>query len=355
MPRLRILALVAALTVLAALPSSASARSDYDEDKAQYDQEVGFGDQSIAIFDQEPFQRLAIRRTRLIVAWNIMNDQQKLLEATHYVRRSAAEGNLVLLHLGDKTPGNATDENPLPSAKRYADHLDRLVPYFHELGVREFGVWNEANHHSQPTDRKPRRAAELFMEMWRAVHLKSGQGCRYPKCRVVALDVLDEGGAEDYIDEFYDRLNRTYDERSRTVGIHTYSSVNRLRNKQVSEMISALRSNVRQPNIWVTEVGGLLAFGSPNGPYPCDPDDPESVARAEERQAEAIRWMFQQMRTYHRYLDRLYFYNWFGQDCRRGTRNGKPFNAFDSGIARSDGTPRDGYYEFQRKARDYRR
>lgn len=354
MPRFP-LALVAALTALLALPLSASADSRYDESKAEYDQEVGFGDQSIRIFDEKPFQRLEIRRTRLIVPWNVMDDQQELLKATQYVQRSAAEGNLVLLHLGDETPGNATDENPLPSAKKYERHMDRLVPYFYDLGVREFGVWNEANHRSQPTDKEPRRAAELFMEMWRAVHLKSGQGCEYPKCRVLALDVLDEGDAEDYIDAFYDRLNSTYDERSRTVGIHNYSSVNRFRNKQVSEMISAFRSNVRKPNIWVTEVGGLVAFGSPDGAFPCDPDDPESVQRAEDHQDKAIRWMFQQMRTYDRYLDRLYFYNWFGQDCKQGTRNGEPFNAFDSGIVEADGTPRDGYYEFLRKARDYRR
>lgn len=356
MKRVPIPALVVALTALLALPLSASAQqSSYDESKAEYDQEVGFGDQSVRIFDEKPFQRLQIRRTRLIIPWNVMDDQAELLEATQYVQRSVAEGNLVLLHLGDETPGNATDKNPLPSPEKYEKQMDRLVPYFFDLGVREFGVWNEANHRSQPTDKAPRRAAEYFMEMWRAVHLKSGLGCEYPKCRVVALDVLDEGDAEDYIEDFYARLNNTYDQRGRTVGIHNYSSVNRFRNKQVSEMIDAFRDEIREPNIWVTEVGGLVAFGSPDGAFPCDPNDPASVARAEEHQDKAIKWMFQQMRTYEDDLDRLYFYNWFGQDCKQGTRNGEPFNAFDSGIVEADGSPRDGYYEFLRKARDYRR
>lgn len=355
MPRAPILALVAALTVLLALPLTASAQSNYDESEAKYDQEIGFGDQSIRVFDQEPFQRLQVRRTRLIIPWNVMDNQQELLEATQYVQRSVAEGDLVLLHLGDETPGNATDNKPLPSADEFEDHMDRLVPYFHDLGVREFGVWNEANHNSQPTDKSPRRAAEFFMEMWRAVHLESGQGCEYPKCRVISLDVLDEGDSEEYIDDFFGRLNNTYDQRARTVGIHSYSSVNRFRNAQVSEMIDAFNAEVRDPNIWVTEVGGLVAFGRPNGSFPCDPNSPASIQRAEDHQTKAIKWMFQQMRTYEDDLDRLYFYNWFGQDCKQGTRNGEPFNAFDSGIVEADGTPRDGYYEFLRKARDYRR
>lgn len=355
MKRVSILALTAAVSALLALPLSASADSKYDESKAEYDQEVGFSDQSIRIFDDPAFQRLEIRRTRLIVPWNVMEDGEELEKATDYVQRSVAEGNLVLLHLGDETPGNATDENPLPSPKEFEDALDALVPYFYDLGVREFGVWNEANHRSQPTDKRPDRAAELFIEAYRAIHLKSGIGCEYPRCRIVALDVLDEGDAEEYIDEFYDRLTNTYDDRAETVGMHNYSTVNRFRNKQVSEIIDAFRQENRGIDIWATEVGGLMAFGSPDGSFPCDPDDPESVARAEERQDKAIRWMFQQMRTYDRYLDRLYFYNWFGQDCRSGTRNGEPFNVFDSGIVESDGTPRDGYYEFLRKARDYRR
>lgn len=354
--RASITALAAALTALLALPLSASAQqSSYDESKAEYDQEVGFSDQSVRVFDDPAFQRLQIRRTRLIVPWNVMSNPQEKAKATQYVQRSVAEGNLVLLHLGDETPGIATDENPLPSEKEFEDALDELVPYFFGLGVTEFGVWNEANHRSQPTDKRPDRAAEYFMEAYRAIHLDSGLGCEYPKCRIVALDVLDEGDAEEYIEDFYGRLNSTYDRRGRTVGIHSYSSVNRFRNKQVSEMIDAFRDEVREPNIWVTETGGLVAFGSPDGAFPCDPNNPASVDRAEERQDKAIRWMFQQMRTYDDDLDRLYFYNWFGQDCKQGSRDGEPFNAFDSGIVEADGSPRDGYYEFLRKARDYRR
>lgn len=356
MKRVPIPALVVALTALLALPLSASAQqSSYDESEAKYDQEVGFGDQSVRIFDEEPFQRLQIRRTRLIIPWNVMDDQAELLKATQYVQRSVAEGNLVLLHLGDATPGNATDENQLPSRAKYEDALNELVPYFFDLGVREFGVWNEANHRSQPTDKRPDRAAEYFMEAYRAIHLESGIGCEFPKCRIVALDALDEGDAEEYIEEFYDRLSNAYDNRAETVGIHNYSAVNRFDNRQIGEMIRAYRRENSGIDIWATEVGGLVAFGSPEGSFPCDPNSPASVARAEERQDKAIAFMFQQMRVYDRYLDRLYFYNWFGQDCKRGTRNGEPFNAFDAGIVEADGSPREGYYEFLRRARDYRR
>ncbi len=355
MSRTLTLALAAALTALLALPLAASAAHRYDESKARYDQEVGFSDQSARIFDDPAFQRLAIRRTRLIVPWNVMDDPQELAKATQYVRRSTADGDLVLLHLGDETPGNAVDDNPLPSRKRFAKAMDELVPYFHSLGVREFGVWNEANHKSQPTDKRPDRAAEYFMEAYRAIHLKSGIGCKFPKCRIVALDALDEGDATSYIRKFYRRLNNTYDNRAETVGIHNYSAVNRFSNRVVGQMIGAFRRENRGIDIWATEVGGLVAFGSRNGSFACNPNDPDSIERAEARQDRAIRFMFKQMRTFSRHLDRLYFYNWFGNDCRYDQSRGEDFNLFDAGIVESDGDPRDGYYEFQRRARDFRR
>lgn len=355
MSRTLTLALAAALTALLALPLAASAASPYNERKARYDQEVGFSDQSARIFDDPAFQRLQIRRTRLIVPWNVMDNPQELAKATQYVRRSTADGDLVLLHLGDVSPGNAVDKNPLPSRKQYRNMMDRLVPYFFNLGVREFGVWNEANHKSQPTDRRPDRAAEYFMEAYRAVHLKSGIGCRFPRCRIVALDALDEGDAVRYIDRFYRRLNNTYDNRAETVGIHNYSAVNRFSNRLVGRMIGAFRSENRGIDIWATEVGGLVAFGSSRGSFACNPNSPRSIARAEARQERAIKFMFGQMRTFKRHLDRLYFYNWFGNDCRYDQSRGEDFNLFDAGIVESDGDPRDGYYEFQRRARDFRR
>jgi hypothetical protein len=351
-PTALIAAVAAALAALAALPAVAPA--EYDEKKARYDQEVGFGDQSVRIFDDPSFQRLAVKRTRLVVPWNVMDQPDELARATAYVRRAQQDEGLVLLHLTDATRG--VEAGPLPSRGRYEDALEELVPYFLGLGVREFGVWNEANHRSQPIDKRPERAAEFFIEMYREVHLE--QRCRFPRCRIVALDVLDEGDAEEYIDEFYDRLSSTYDDRAETVGVHNYSSVNRFRNKQLSEMITAFRRENRGIDIWITEVGGLVAFGSEKGDFSCDPESESSVRRGEAHQDKAIRWMFRQMRTYRRYLDRLYFYNWFGTDCQYDANRSEPdstFNLFDAGIVESDGDPRDGYYEFLRKARDYRR
>ena len=69
----------------------------------------------------------------------------------------------------------------LPSAATYRREVGRLVRTLRPLGVREWGVWNEANHPSQPTWRHPERAAAYFTAM-RSI-------CR--GCTIVALDVLD--------------------------------------------------------------------------------------------------------------------------------------------------------------------
>ena len=104
----------------------------------------------------------------------------------------------MLLHISShdlRIKRAAADGRALPLEVR------RLVPYFRGLGVREFGAWNEANHASQPTWRSPTRAADFYVETYRAVK----PNCSF--CTVVGLDVLDQVGVERYMRSFYRHLS----------------------------------------------------------------------------------------------------------------------------------------------------
>ena len=160
--------------------------------------------------------------------------------------------------------------------------------------MRDFGVWNEANHKSQPTYRSASRAAAYYRIM------RSACGS---KCTIVALDVLDQAGVEGYIGRFYRALPRSYRSRKIVVGIHNYSDTNRLRSQR-HQLDHPHRAPLRPPRaFWLTETGGVVNFGRS---FPC------STRRAASR----TRYMFSLAKKYDRYVERLYSYNFFGANCK---------------------------------------
>jgi hypothetical protein len=192
------------------------------------------------------------------------------------------------------------------------------VRHFRPRGVHDWGVWNEANHRSQPTWRSPRQAARYYRVM--------RQICR--GCAIVALDVLDQRGVARYIRRWYSALSRSLRSRARLVGIHNYSDTNRFRSRGTRSIIRTVRRYSRHARFWMTETGGVVNFGRS---FPC------STRRA----AKAVSYMFTLARRYRRYVKRLYAYNWTGDGCRG--------YAFDAGLTSPTGARRAAYYVFKRR------
>lgn len=275
---------------------------------------VGIGDQQAAMFDQPSFQRAKFKRVRYFIPWNAIDNASQLQAATAFVDRAERDGIQVFLHVS--SDDLRIKRAKLPSVAAYRSKVGRLVSYFRARGVREFGVWNEANHASQPTYRSPSRAAAFFREMYRMVKLR----CR--TCAVVALDVLDQAGVERYIRSFYRSLSPTYRRRATIVGIHDYGDVNRKRTTFTRNIIREVRAFHRSTKFWFTETGGIVKF-SPS--FPC------STHRAALR----LRTMFSLARRFRPSgVERVYVYNWTGAGCSA---------RFDAGLTNPDGTVRPGY------------
>src|SRR3954465_12606703 len=309
--------LLLALVVLAAVPAVASARNPI---------RVGIGDQQAATFDNRDFQRAKFKRVRYLVAWNVMDDAGPRLAARAYVQRARAAGMQVLLHVS--TDDYTIKKAKLPSTATSRGQVRRIVSYFRGLGVRDFGVWDEANHASQPTWDSPSHAALFFREMYPAVkgHCRS--------CGVVALDVLDQKGVERYMRSFYRRLSSTYRRRATVVGIHNYGDVNRKRTTFTRNMIQQAHHYNRSTKFWLTETGGIVNFGRS---FPC------STSRAASR----LSWMFSLAKRYRRSgIQRLYVYNWTGAGCAA---------RFDAGLTTPSGTPRAGYRYLRKVLPSYSR
>ncbi|MBW3609454.1 MAG: hypothetical protein KY463_14125 [Actinobacteria bacterium] len=292
---------------------------------------VGIGDQSPTMFDSPYFQQLKIKRTRYFVPSDVMQNKEERLKARAFVKAARKAKVSTLLHI------STTDLRPKRgkrvSTKQYRSNVNRIVRYFRNLGVRDFGAWNEVNHKTQETWNSVGHAASYYKSMYRAVKRR----CK--SCAVVGLDILDQKGADRYISSFYRRLSRTWRKRLTVVGIHNYSDVNRSRSRGTSKIINTVRRYNKRTKFWFTETGALAAFG-------------RSFPYSESRQASRIKNMFTYASRYKsRGVQRVYSYNFFGLEdasCGKSCR-------FDAGLVNGDGTPRPVFFTFKKKLASYSR
>ncbi len=185
----------------------------------------------------------------------------------------------------------------------------------------DWGVWNEANHKSQPTYKSPKRAAQYFVAFRKL--------CK--GCTIVALDVLDQPNFLTYVDSFYRALPRSQRKHASIVGLHNYGDTNYYRSTSTKAVIAAVRKYNKRATFWMTETGGIVNFG-------------KRLKCNTKRAAKAIKYMFKLAKDF-RPIKRLYNYNYYGTSCK----------GFDSGIMTKGGKARRGYYAFKKGARSFAR
>lgn len=305
--------LVLGLVALSGLGGTAAARTNVA---------VGLGDQNAAMFSAPAYKALKLKKTRYFIGWDAASRPDQLARADAFVRAARSSKVKVLMHISD--PDFRRNKGKLPSVKQYKSSVGKLVRRYKRLGVREWGVWNEANHDSQATFRSPKRAAQYFVAM-RSI-------CK--GCTLVALDVLDQRGVTSYVRRWYAAVPRSKRRFVKVVGIHNYSDTNRKRSTGTAQIIKEVkRRDNTKTAIWLTETGGIVAFG---GSFKC----------SEKRAANRISYMFNLAKKFRRDVKRLYGYNWQGTDCT--TR-------FDAGLVRIDGTTRPAYDTFKKGLKSFAR
>ncbi|MFL5846285.1 MAG: hypothetical protein ACJ762_16480 [Solirubrobacteraceae bacterium] len=283
---------------------------------------VGIGDQSSAMFAAKDFKALKVKKVRYFIRWDAMKVGYARKAADAYVAAAKKAHVRVFMHIS--TNDYRPRKGHLPSVKEYRRYVGNIVKRYHAKGVREFGVWNEANHYSQPTYKNPKRAAQYFRIM--------RSKCK--KCTIVALDILDQPNMESYIRRFYKALKPSERRAANLIGIHNYGDTNRHRTSGTRRIIAETRKHNRKAKFWFTETGGLVNLGKS---FKC------STTRA----AKALKYMFTLARKYKSSVSRLYAYNFYGT---------KPScNGFDSGLVAYNGKKRKGYTVFKTEARKFAR
>jgi hypothetical protein len=294
-----ILPIAALLAALVAVPA------------AQAKVRVGLSEQNPAMFDQSNWTQLKLKRVRYILPWDYYKSAREHAEVTAFMNAARAKRQDVLVtfsaHRGcflNNRYAKKRKACKAPSKKTYIGAVKRFrteFPY-----TRTFAPWNEVNHVSQPTFRKPKLAARYYLA------LKSA--CK--KCTVMAADVLDSSDVKTYLRGFL----RATKGKGRIWGLHNYKDVNRRQSKGVRNVLATVKGQV-----WLTETGGIVKFGK---------DFPFSLKRAAAR----TKYMFALARKFSR-VKAIYNYRYFGEP--RSAR-------FDAGLVNPNGSARPAYTQFKK-------
>ena len=271
---------------------------------------VGLSEQSPAMFDERNWSQLKLKRVRYILPWDYAKHVGNHAEVTAFMTAARAKRQEVLVTFSAQRGCFVNNRYSrkkackAPSQKAYKAAVKafrRQFPY-----AKTFTPWNEVNHVSQPTYRKPKLAAAYYKS------LKSV--CK--GCTVMAADVLDSSDVKTYLRRFL----RASKGAGRIWGLHNYKDVNRRQSKGVRNVLSVVKGKV-----WLTETGGIVKFGK---------DFPRSTKRAAAR----TKYMFALARR-HKRVNRIYVYRYFGEP--RSAR-------FDAGLVNPNGSARPAFRKFKK-------
>src|SRR4051812_4616958 len=318
MPRRLALSLLMLLACLV-LPLSGQAANHF---------KTGVSDQVPTSFQSPLFQPLGFSAARYITPYDVMDlpaGSPDRLALSQWVANSAGQDLLVSFE-HSHTKGR---ERHVPNVAEYTKAIKLFLRAYPK--VHSVSPWNEANrcqrkvgsgadafYVGQPICHNPKKAADYYKATRTA--------CRAVKrpCTIVALDILDQNNVKPSV-AYVKKFLRYAKPRPTVWGIHNYSDTNRFSTKRTKALLKATRTG----QVWLTETGGIVKFGTS---FPYDP------ARA----AKALGCMFTIAKSNKR-IKRLYIYNF---------TPAQPEGQFDSGLINLDGSKRPGWQVVKsRKAR----
>jgi hypothetical protein len=298
--RTRIISVFAALALLTAIGIVALSVKTDDASASPF--AVGIGDNGPLMFQDQRYLDLHTKISRVVVAWDYEKHPDQDAYFEQWLAGAKAAGVQPLVAFNHST----TSPTKLPTTSAYEKVVRNLLKEHPE--VKTISPWNEANHKSQPTSKKPKQAA-LYYNAVRKV-------CS--SCKIVAADVLDQKNMIPWLTTF-----KKTAVKPKIWGLHSYSEVNR--NVPWSKSSAKELLKIVKGKVWLTEVGGVVAFSN-------------SFKYNESRASTATKNVLKLAKRDKR-IERVYFYSWFG--------NNQPKKApylWDSGFVSYTGEPRPAYY-----------
>ena len=269
---------------------------------------MGVGDQNAAMFGSSDFTKLGVRHSRLVLAWDWYRDPHAVYQADVWMQQAQAAGVRPLVAFNRNWRSNG--HRKLPSLTLYRKSF-RLVRERYPW-VTDYSAWNEANHSSQPTSKKPYMAARYYNAM--------RKDCR--GCTIVAADVLDSPDMVAWVKKF-----KKHAKSARIWGLHNYKDAN----DATGTTKTLLRAVKGQ--IWLTETGGILRLKPADGSR-------GGRKHTKSQQAKAVKRVYKIAKSSRR-IKRIYFYEWAK----------KKGNRWDSAFVEANGALRPSYLALKRGLR----
>ena len=160
------LTLTLLILALAALPAGASGAVS-----------VGLGDHGYGAFGDPRFGSLGLKKARVIVPWNVAlraGDRRNLDDWLGAARANGIDPFVTFgASYGSRCPAKPCKLPSIGEFRKAVRVFRRTWPQ-----VRTIGVWNEANHRTQPTFRHPDRAAAVLPGGAKGLPKLQGRGSR---------------------------------------------------------------------------------------------------------------------------------------------------------------------------------
>ena len=242
--------------------------------------ELGIGDQKTDMFSDPLFASLEIRHARVAVSWDVVAHQWQRDALDHWLEGAKQAGVEPLVGFwhakGDR-------RRVLPTPERFAYEFRRFRKRY--PWVRNFAVWNEANHCGEPTCHRPRLVALYYKALRKE--------CPYV-CKILAAELLDMPNMGWWVKEFL----RKAKVQPAYWGLHNYLDANRFRTSGTRKLLELTTGR-----IWFTETGGIVKRRRRN---------PHKVAFQESTRhaADATRWVFDRLVPLSTRITRVYLYHW---------------------------------------------
>ena len=281
---------------------------------------VGIGDQKTQMFDDPRLAWLGVKHARIVVPWFAAlktADPAELAHLDAWMNGARRRGVQPLVAFGHGFIGWTRIYLPKPPEfRRAVKAFRKRYPW-----VKNYIAWNEANHCSQPTCRKPEEAGRLFDVV------KSE--CR--GCTVLATAVIDQPNMVKWLKRF----DRAAKSKITVLGLHNYLDVNRLRSSGTRKLLKAFKGDV-----WITESGGVVYrkhFKSKVADFPENPTHAGKVTS----------FVLNLSTKLSSRIKRVYLYHW---------NSDRPEPTWDSGLIDWTGKARPGFAALARfMGRDPRR
>jgi hypothetical protein len=285
---------------------------------------VGFGEQNPNMLVDPRWRALDAPDVRYVIGWDALRYKSERASADWYLTWARDQGARVLLSFGHSRRKGR--EMRLPTRSQFKTQFKAVRKRY--PWVTTFQTWNEANHGTQPTWKKPKAAARFFDI------IKSN--CR--KCTVSAPSVLDDGfKMVAYIKAF----KKAAKHKVTIWSLHNHIDVNR--NLLGAKSTTKLFLRNTSGKVWFTETGGIW-----NRWVPKRTGKKKKIKRYNSKTAQrAVRNIFKLQRLNRRRITRIYYYNWYAP--------GEKKPRWDSGVIGPTGKERTTFRTLRAQMRKYAR